>query len=755
MGWRRTGRALVPIACLALACLARVGAARADEVLVAIDMNGQVVSDGDLVDQEGDRVIVPLELARRLRLRLPTSPSDRITLNDLAGVKVRLDPLSQTLHLDVDPKALERTEIGGFLTDRPYDETTTTGLFANYTALLQGGGGSLLATGLFDLGLFAPAGTLTTDFSASNVQGVIRLQSHYGRELDGGDSLTIGDGFLFPGAIGQSFPYAGIGLTSRTAATGGRASTPVQSILGQAALPSTVDVYVNNALQSRQTIDAGPFAIQDLPTVTGQGEVRVVVRDVLGREQVITRSFYGSTRLLAPDAEEYGFEAGALRENYGVTSFDYAEPFAAGTWRRGVTGDLTTELHAEASGRRQVLGGQNSLEVGSFGVVHLGGAVSQAHGKSGDLLTAGIDSQFGKLTLGVSTDLAGGHFTELGYNGDRSQRESSAAHASLDLGTKGSIDFSLLRFRIEGQRVNTTAALGYSVSIGSRAFIEFSVSDNVSTHDVGGLLTISIPLGGGATASVSTTRSGGKLQTELQANSPIENDQGFGYDGTIQRGVSDRAEAGGSYRNGFTDLTAHVGTFNGAGVGQVTASGAVEWIGGQVYASRQTNGGFALVDTGEPGVHVTLDHQDQGVTDAEGYAFVPRLRPGEINRIEIDPQDVPLDAVLPETEHDVVPRTSTGYVVPFPIHHQRSATATLVGADGKPLPLSTPYRVRRTGAGSIVGRDGVIYLDDVAEGDVVEAQPSAPGGAAGHCSVQIHLPATASAQYQLGNLACR
>jgi outer membrane usher protein len=755
MGWRPTGRILLSIVWLVVAYGVHSGTARAEEILVAIDMNGQVVSDGDLVDQEGDRIVVPIDLARRLRLRLPAKPGDRVTLSDLPGVRARLDPLSQTLYLDVDPKALERTEIGGFLTNQPYDETTTTGLFANYTALLQGGSGSLLATGLFDLGLFSPNGTITSDLSASNTQGIIRLQSHYGRELDGGDTLTIGDGFLFPGAIGQSFPYAGVGLTSRTSANGGRASTPVQSILGQAALPSTVDVYVNNALQSRQTIDAGPFAIQDLPTVTGQGDVRVVVRDVLGREQVITRSFYGSTRLLAPDAEEYGFEMGALRENYGVTNFDYAEPFAAGTWRHGLSSDVTTELHAEASEKRQVLGGQNSLEVGSFGVAHIGGALSQSRGREGQLLTAGLDSQFGPLTLGVSTELAGGHFTELGYNGDRTQRESSAARASLDLGTKGSIDLSVLRFRIEGQALNTTVAAGYSLSIGSRAFIEFSVSDNVSQHDVGGLLTISIPLGGGATASVSTTRSGGKLQTELQANSPIQNDQGFGYDGTIQRGVSDRAEAGGSYRNSFTDLTAHVGTFNGAGVGQVTASGAVEWIGGQVYASRQTNGGFALVDTGEPGIHVTLDHQDQGVTDADGYAFVPRLRPGEVNRIEIDPQDVPLDAVLPETEHDVVPRTSTGYVVPFPIHHQRSATATLVGADGKPLPLSTPYRIRRTGAGSIVGRDGVIYLDDVTEGDVIEAEPPAANGAGARCSVQIHLPASTSAQYQLGDLACR
>jgi outer membrane usher protein len=743
--------------CLVLVCcawLVRAGAAHGEEILVAIDVNGQPASDGELIDRDGDHLSIPLELARRLRLRLPANPGARIMLTDLPGVRVRLDTLSQTLHLDIDPQALERTEIGGFLTSRPYDQTNVTGLFGNYTMLLEGGDGDGLATGLFDLGLFSPLGTTTTDLSASSATGLIRLQSHFERELEGGDTLTVGDGFLFPGAIGQAFPYAGVGYTSRTSANGGRATTPVQSILGQAALPSTVDVYVNNALQSRQTIDAGPFAVQDLPTVTGQGEVRVVVRDVLGREQVITRSFYGSTRLLAPDAEEYGYQMGFLRENYGVTSFDYAEPFAAGTWRRGITSGVTTELHAEASTRRQVVGGQNSVSIGSVGVVHLGGAVSEGFGRSGQLLTAGIDSQFGPLSLGVSTELAGGHFTELGYDGERTQRESSAAHASLDLGTKGSIDLSLLRFRIERQSPSMTVAAGYSLSVANFAFLEFSLSDNLSRHDVGGLLTLSIPLGGGATASASTTRSGGKWQSELQANMPIQNDRGLGYDGTVQTGVNDREEAGVSYRNDLSDLTAHVGAYNGAGVARVTASGAVEWIGGQVFASRQTNGGFALVDTGEPGIRVTLDNQPQGTTDADGQVFVPRLRTGEINRVAINPEDVPLDAVLPDTEHEIVPRGATGYVVRFPVRHQRSATATLAGADGKPLPSATPFRLRHadgsTGNVSVVGHEGVIYLSDVAEGDKIEAD--APGG---RCAVTVHLPAAVAAQYELGVLACR
>lgn len=735
---------------LVLALVIGTSMARAEEVLVAIDLNGQVVSDGELVERDGDRITIALDLARRLRLILPAKPGDRVTLTDLPGVAAILDPLSQTLHLKVEPNALERTEIGGFLAGHAFDRPTETGFFANYTLLGEGGGGTALASGLFDVGLFSPLGTGTADFSASTDTGVIRLQSHIERELDENNILTIGDSLLFPGAINGAFPFGGVALTSRTAENGGRATTPVQSILGQAALPSTVDVFVNDALQSRQTIEAGPFDVQNLPTVTGQGEVRVVVRDVLGREQVITRSFFGSNRLLAPDAEEYGFDAGLVRQGFGVQSFDYAEPFAAGTWRRGLDTDDTIELHGEASSRREVLGGQNSVTLGNFGVAHLGGAISDGFSHTGELVTAGFDSQRGRLNLGLSTELVDGHFTELGFSRERITRESTSAHLSYDLKKLGAVDLSLIRFRTESERPNMTIAGGYSLSIANRAFIEFSVSDNLDSHDLGGLLTFSYSFGDGPTVSASTARSQGKLQTSLEGNIPIQGEDGFGYDASVQHGIADRAEGGISYRDAFGEFTGEIGQFNGDPIGRVTANGSVELLDGHLFTARQTNGGFAVVDTGEPGIRVTLDGQPQGITAADGTILVPHLRPGELNHVAIDPEDVPLDATLPATEQAIVPRAATGYIVRFPVKQQHSATGTLVGTDGTVLPVAIQIRLRRTDFVSVIGHDGGIYLDDVADGDVIEADvPGHP------CTAAIHLPATAAAQYQLGRLACR
>ncbi len=85
---------------------------------------------------------------------------------------------------------------------------------------------------------------------------------------------------------------------------------PLPGISGEAALPSTVDLYVDNALRMRRQVPSGPFSIQDLPVTTGQGDARLVIRDILGREQVITQPFYATSRLLKQGLHDYSYELG-------------------------------------------------------------------------------------------------------------------------------------------------------------------------------------------------------------------------------------------------------------------------------------------------------------------------------------------------------------------------------------------------------------------------------------------------------------
>ena len=72
-----------------------------------------------------------------------------------------------------------------------------------------------------------------------------------------------------------------------------------------------------------------------------------MVRDVLGAEVVIAQPFFTSVQLLAPGLNDWSVEAGAVRENLGLTDADYGHRFGSGTWRRGLTDRVTLEGHGE------------------------------------------------------------------------------------------------------------------------------------------------------------------------------------------------------------------------------------------------------------------------------------------------------------------------------------------------------------------------------------------------------------------------
>ena len=150
---------------------------------------------------------------------------------------------------------------------------------------------------------------------------------------------------------------------------------------GEAALPSTVDLYVDSALRMSREVPSGPFSIQDLPVTTGQGDARLVVRDILGREQVITQPFYATPRLLQPGLQEYSYELGFVRRNFGSDSNNYGRALAVGTHRLGITEQFTGELHGELLGQQQTLGLGGVLLLPAAGV--LSGSFAASHSDRG------------------------------------------------------------------------------------------------------------------------------------------------------------------------------------------------------------------------------------------------------------------------------------------------------------------------------------------------------------------------------------
>ena len=170
------------------------------------------------------------------------------------------------------------------------------------------------------------------------------------------------------------------------------------TISGSAAVPSTVDLFVDNARRFSGEVPAGPFQITNLPVVTGQGSARLVVRDVQGQEVVSESAFFASPQLLAEGLIDYALEAGFARRFYAIRSFDYDDRFmGSATLRYGLTDVLTVETHVEG-GDGLVNGGAGLVAAaGSYGVVSLAGAASDSGGNTGFLVAGGFEFDIGAV----------------------------------------------------------------------------------------------------------------------------------------------------------------------------------------------------------------------------------------------------------------------------------------------------------------------------------------------------------------------
>ena len=240
--------------------------------------------------------------------------------------------------------------------------------------------GRTSTSGLLELGGFAGWGTVQTRLLARDLNGkatAVRLDTTWTRDQPlKVASLRVGDAISGTSSWGGAVRFGGVQWSTNFSTQPGFIAFPLPGVSGEAALPSTVDLYVDSALRMSREVPSGPFSIQDLPVTTGQGDARLVVRDILGREQVITQPFYATPRLLKPGLQEYSYELGFVRRNFGTDSNNYGRPLVVGTHRSGITKHFTGELHGELLGLAGPTGNFEDFEIShDLGTVFLSSEV--------------------------------------------------------------------------------------------------------------------------------------------------------------------------------------------------------------------------------------------------------------------------------------------------------------------------------------------------------------------------------------------
>ena len=254
------------------------------------------------------------------------------------------------------------------------------------------------------IGLFGTPGVVTNTTLVRDERqrrGAVRLDTTWTRDMPARlATLRVGDGISAPGAWGHSVRFGGVQFGTNFATQPTLVTTPLLAARGEAVVPSTVDVFINGRPVASETVPPGPFSIENLPAITGTGELQVVITDALGRQQVLTQPYYSGSILLRAGLNEYSFELGAIREDYGLESFAYGDVVAAGTFRRGITDTFTAEVHGETQvdGAR-ALGVDTAWQVGTLGVVTATGAYGTDRNDSGWLAGLGVERSGRRIHL--------------------------------------------------------------------------------------------------------------------------------------------------------------------------------------------------------------------------------------------------------------------------------------------------------------------------------------------------------------------
>jgi len=494
---------------------------------------------------------------------------------------------------------------------------------------------------------------------------------------------------------------------------------PVASVDGTALVPSSLSLYVNGVQQYAASVPSGPFVLNQVAGINGAGQATIVTRDALGRSVTTVLPLYVDTRMLASGLSDYSVEAGAMRRGYGRSLFGYERQLvASASGRHGVNDSVTLEGHAELAAGLYQAGAGALVRLGQAGV--LNGSLSASGGqRRGAQLGAGYQYMGPSFSVDVQSVRASAAFGDLASrDGSAVVRAADRFTVSLPLPAGSSISSSYISYRTPGTPPSKLATVGYSATLFHGLFLNASLFQDLRQREKRGFyFGLSMAFDNNLAISTTSSRQNGESGRSVSAQRPADFGGGFGWN--LQAGTV----GGNTYRQAQVEYLGNGGRVSArtqsSGMGNVSslgAAGALVLMDGHVEAARQVGNGFALVSTGGVGnIPVLHENRQIGVTGSSGYLLVPNLNPYGNNQISIATEELDVDARVPVTNINVVPRHLAGALAAFPIERYSAATVIVQGADGKPLATGLPVLHVQSGKRTVVGFDGIVFVDDLLE----------------------------------------
>jgi outer membrane usher protein len=683
----------------------------------------------------------------------------------IKGCTVSIDEAAQRAVVAAPASSLDTTHLSAAERRSPDITPASPGAFLNYQLSAQQIAGQNTGGAFAELGLFAGAGVLTST-TVARYGGIdkqlVRLDTTYTRDFPATlDTLNIGDAISDGGSWGNAVRYAGVRFSRNFGLRPDLLTTPLLATSGTATVPSTVDVFVNNQLVTSSQLPPGPFVIDRLPTVSGTGDVSVVVRDALGREQVLTQSFYTSAALLAAGLSQYSVNVGKIRDDYGLESNQYGPVLGEVSYRRGITDSITLEGHGEyLAGEAHAAGLNAAFGIGRIGVVNFTAATGGDASGTGFLSGVGIEHRGTNTSFIASSQWASRDFSQVGepLDPDMRVRQRSLLQTGMGLGRFGSLSLAYVRQTYRDSPTQQTVGLTHSISFGRVGSLNLTLTQTrtaaqLSTpaqNSTSAYLIFVLPLDFRRAVTLTSVGGSGPGAPSNEVVASLTQSPPVGPGSGYRLSASTAGNYDADWRQQFhsADLELEVARNQGIDGRSAYLSGAMTFLDGQLNTTRSVNGSFAMVDVaGLADVPVYVENQLTAHTDASGKALLYNLRPYEANRISITPEDLPLDTTIAASSTVMAPPYRSGVIARFPVERVHSGTFRLITDDGKPVPVGATVTLQ--GAQFPVVIDGMVYVTGYDHGVAAEANWSG-----GHCSFRLEPPPPDDPLPDMGTIQC-
>lgn len=748
------------ILCSALLLVTRAWAQDMSEIWVSATINSQNGTPPLVeIQHTNDDILIEKSVwENELKLRWMWD-TQKISLNDLKsqGVQWTFEQETVALKLDVPAQWLtSTTQINATNTVLAPPNAHGQGLVWSYDVFARhdqsGMTGGVWNDGrmFFDNNTFFQANA-TTFFDQRKTR-TVRLDSTWQWNnpntminVKVGDSITAGPDWT------KAVRFGGIWVGRDFSLQPYRTTIPLASYVGEAALPSKVDVFVDGVLQSQKEIQPGQFQINNIVPSTGAGVAVAQVTDITGRIQTISIPLYGSGVLLQKGLWDGGVGVGYVRRQFGVQSSNYdPDPMASLSFRYGLSDFFTPDLHWEGSTNGQMWGAGGNLRLGpSGGLLRASHSKSQSLGQEGDRTTWEYQWSSSRFATTIGQQDTSRYFWDVAVEeGPRLSEQHRQRYAFGSVNSDGrTYGFALVENTTPTIETNVSS-LFFSQQFDSGSSLYFSASHTSGTQKDNRVTAYwykPLERNRSVSSSIERTNTGHTVGVDLIQSQPT---LGWGGRAQLRSGDADRAAIQVGYSNPQFAWDAGVDYYRANQTNTAVyagARGSVVWMNG-LHPSRQIIDSFAVVDTKIPNIPVYLENNLVGQSNAKGVILVPYLQAYQRNKISVDSSLLPVDYKIPATSQWVVPRQNQGVNVVFDVKPVASITATVVDRNNKPLDLGSVLERQEKTVGEqtvMVGYDGMVYIEQPA--GVWRDQKS---------QCQIEIPQT-SGYKTLGALVCK